>query len=142
MKVYSDVRLFFSMLRCLKSLHFIICQFANMTTGVVCHYESPGWRGCMCLGLSHLFSEVIASTSIHLVTVTTAVIKQKCSFFYLQTKVIIATFLKTSVGLVLVKCIIFFLHMIFVNLKCVYFCLFLWCDLLHQYYTSAASKDF
>ncbi len=34
------------------------------------------------LALSHLFSVVIASASIHLVTVTTAVIKQKCSFLF------------------------------------------------------------
>lgn len=65
----------------------------------VCHYESPGWRGCMWLAMSHLFSVVIASTSIHLVTVTTAVIKQKWWFFIRRQKVIIATFVKTSVGL-------------------------------------------
>lgn len=103
-----------------------------MATGVVCHYESPGRRGCMWLGLSHLFGVVIASTSIHLVTVTTTAIKQKLSFLYSQIKgdhcFVLVIYLLALFWFAL------FLYIIFVYLKCVYFCLFLWCGLLHQYY--------
>ncbi len=53
-KAYSDVRLFFIMLRCLKGLHFIVCPFSNMTTGVVSLWITRlkrmcGWLCHICL---------------------------------------------------------------------------------------------